>query len=116
MIVYKIKRLYDNKYSVGGMTPSFNNTGKIWKQKGHLTNHLRQAVYGAYYNNEYENCIIVECELSEKEKDFMSVQEYLNERQMRLEEQEKRLQKIKEEQEREYRWKLFQELKAEFGE
>ena len=42
MIVYKIRRKADGMFSTGGSSPSFTKNGKIWKQKGHLTNHLNQ--------------------------------------------------------------------------
>lgn len=56
---YRIRDVYTGEYSLGGSTPTFSNKGKIWKEKGHLSNHFRQV-----RPNVYRNCVIEELELS----------------------------------------------------
>ena len=40
LVVYKIRRKSDGKFSTGGTTPSFSKNGKTWNTIGHLKSHL----------------------------------------------------------------------------
>jgi membrane-bound ClpP family serine protease len=48
-VIYKIRRKSDGLFSMGGSEPHFNKTGKIWKQRGHLTGHLKCVRYRKVY-------------------------------------------------------------------
>lgn len=74
-IVYKIRRKSDGLYSTGGSWPTFSTTGKIWRQKGHLTSHLKQLAPRARAV-EYHNCDIVQFEVIEEEIESTSVATY----------------------------------------
>ena len=45
MKVYRIKNIKTNMYSSGGYNPKWIKTGKIWKNIGHLKNHLNMFKY-----------------------------------------------------------------------
>lgn len=40
-VFYKIRR-DDGLFSTGGTSPYFNEDGKVWHKRGHLSNHLAQ--------------------------------------------------------------------------
>ena len=85
--IYKIRRKSDGLFSMGGDSPKFNKNGKVWKQIGHLKNHL--AIIKQYLNSssqhiandmiqKYKNCEIVEYEIVER--NAYPVNDMLNER------------------------------------
>lgn len=60
----KIYKIIDSqgRFSTGGVAPYFTKNGKIWKTKGHLTQHLQQTL--PYYKrlkktHPYESCKVV---------------------------------------------------------
>jgi len=65
-IVYKIRRKSDGMFSAGGERPSFSKKGKIWRQRGHVSNHLAQMTA---QNKQlfYNDCEIIEFEVVETE-------------------------------------------------
>ena len=111
--VYKIRRKTDGLFSMGGSMPRFNKTGKIWKQRGHLTNHLNQLWNGG--GNRYNDCEIVVCELVETHTGSITLQEWLQE----IEDRKNReiLSSVlhKQKVQKEERRKQFLELQKEFG-
>lgn len=111
MIVHKIRRKTDGLFSTGGAFPSFNNRGKIWRQRGHLTNHLNQVGR----RNIYENCEIVSFELVETEVDTKPVKEYLDERAAKKEQERQEQLARREAGLREERFKQYIQLQQEFG-
>ena len=79
-IVYKIRRA-DGMFSMGGSDPKFNKTGKIWKQRGHLTSHLTcVADHGWKGSKPYDDCQVVTYELTETAVGAISIKGYLMER------------------------------------
>lgn len=56
---YRIRNVFTGQYSLGGSHPSFSNKGKIWKERGHLSNHFRQV-----RPEVYKHCVIEELELT----------------------------------------------------
>ena len=72
MPIYKIRRKSDGLFSTGGMCPSFNKVGKVWKQIGHFKSHLAQLKpygnqpIGKNFASEYRNCEVVEYEMVEQ--------------------------------------------------
>jgi hypothetical protein len=41
MIVFKLQDRITGLFSSGSSVPMFSKKGKVWKQRGHLINHLR---------------------------------------------------------------------------
>ncbi|HNC56680.1 MAG TPA: hypothetical protein PLP33_14630 [Leptospiraceae bacterium] len=80
MLVYKIRRKSDGLFSQGGNWPDFSKLGKIWKTKGHLTNHLKQVRH-----SDYEDCEIVPYAIVEIENSPLNLKEFF----LRLEEERK---------------------------
>jgi hypothetical protein len=72
MKVYKIRRIKDGLFSMGGdHDVKFTKTGKIWKQISHLHNHLNQ--FNGRYSRQklsdvYTGCevVIYELEMAEE--------------------------------------------------
>ena len=68
---YKIRRRFDGLFSTGGMSPSFNKIGKVWKKLGHFKSHLaqirpyRDSGIGQNFGKEYKDCEVVEYEMVE---------------------------------------------------
>ena len=75
IITYKIRRKTDGLYSTRGRYPTFSKTGKIWKEKHHLKNHLR--LYST--NTEYSDCEVVQFEMREISDLNTSVTDWLTE-------------------------------------
>ena len=111
-LVYKIRRVADGKFSNGGTTPNFNDRGKIWKQKGHLTNHLNQL--DRMGRERYLGCEIVHYKVVEQEVSFMSIDGYLLERQRKLDEEAQRRQNYRDKLDKEKRRVMYEDLKKEF--
>jgi len=62
--VYKIRRKSDGLFSKGGMSPSFNEKGKTWTARGHVTSHISQ--FGDRDKNRYyKDCEVVRIEIQE---------------------------------------------------
>lgn len=76
-IVYKI-RDRDGLFSTGGSYPSFNERGKSWVQRGHLSNHLAQM--GKSGRSEYINrgCEVVTFEMVPLETETVGIRDYLD--------------------------------------
>jgi hypothetical protein len=60
-IVYMIRRRSDGLLSSGGNYPQFGKTGKVWKNIGHVKNHLHQFIdyNGKVTGYKYNDCEIV---------------------------------------------------------
>lgn len=43
--VYMIRRISDGLFSLGGLVPEFDSTGKIWRTEKSLVLHLKKANY-----------------------------------------------------------------------
>lgn len=69
MKVYKIQNR-DGMFSTGGSDPQWKNKGKVWKNIGHVKNHLHQFV-GKYTSERgslfYDGSSVIEYELLENE-------------------------------------------------
>ena len=52
---YKIQRIGDGRFSMGGSYPSFNLAGKVWVSTAQLKSHLRML---ASHPELYDNCIV----------------------------------------------------------
>ena len=120
-IVFKIRRNSDGLFSMGGSTPGFNKTGKIWKQKGHVTSHLGQ-LWG--YNRPctypqrhvYEDCEIVPYELTEiPAGPGVTIATYLAEIKQRKQDREEAFNKRHEKWKEDQRRQEYEKLKQEFG-
>ena len=111
MIVYRIRRRADGLFSMGGTTPHWNKTGKVWKTKGALSNHLN-IVWRR--GSVYANCDIVTYELTETESDVLSLDRWLEEKELRKREQEAARQVRREAYEKERRRAEFERLRLEF--
>ena len=118
MIIYKIRRK-DGLFSMGGSTPLFNKTGKIWKQKNHLTSHLNQLRWGHGCRDDrhvYHNCEIVPYELVEQPAGpGVSISQYKKEIEQRKKDREEAGRKQQEKWQKDQRRKQFEELMKEFG-
>lgn len=110
MIVYKIRRKRDGKYSSGGIWPKFSTKGKSWSQKNHITSHLNVVRNKRVYND----CEIVTFELTEKEVDSKPVSQYIEEREQQQQERELAAQRRREQEREHQQYQLFLQLKEKF--
>jgi hypothetical protein len=55
--VYRIRHEQTGLFSLGGHTPKWSESGKVWRSKGSLRNHLRVVKKGP---TGYGNCAIPE--------------------------------------------------------
>jgi hypothetical protein len=73
MLLYKIKRKTDGKFSAGGTSPNFSPTGKSWT-RGHLKQHLAllKLCYGWHgmAGVLYPDCEIIEYTVEETRNKF----------------------------------------------
>ena len=111
MIVYRIRRRADGLFSMGGTTPRWNKTGKVWKTKGALSNHLnlvwrKESVYA--------NCDIVTYELTETEADVVTLDQWLEEKAQRKAEEERRRQERRDAFAKDRRRAEYERLRLEF--
>ena len=110
-LAYKIRRKSDGLFSAGGMTPHFSKKGKLWKQQGHLTNHLNQVSKPL---QTYAGCEIVTYELTESAVDEMTLQDYLHVIAQRKAEREEIYRRRVEEYQKAQRRREYMKLKREF--
>lgn len=81
MQIFKIKRA-DGMFSSGGVFPKFRKRGKIWSQRNHLTNHLRQV---KNIDKVYKDCTIIIYEVTETELGaYISINDYIAEIQEKM--------------------------------
>jgi len=116
-IVFKIRRTTDGLFSMGGSTPGFNKTGKIWKQKGHLTRHLGQLDNRPIRDGKrrYDDCEIVPYELVETPAGpGVTIHAYLAEINKRKQDREDAANKRHEDWKMKERRKQYEELRQEF--
>lgn len=64
--IYMIRRKSDGLFSTGGTTPTFNEKGKQWKARNHVTSHMKQV--GSSYSRKtkadyYKDCEVVTYEV-----------------------------------------------------
>jgi len=111
MQIYKIKNMITGEFSNGGSTPHFNKTGKMWKHKGHLANHLNQIENKRIYGD----CKVVLYDLVETEVGVFSIDEHLSERQKRVIDADNKQKELKLEREVREKLLMYLELKKEFG-
>jgi hypothetical protein len=79
---YQIRRKSDGLYSTGGQFPTFNQTGKTWKNIGHVKSHMRlgreygqsETVRNNFYQPE-DNFEIVEAVFEKIEHRYIPLQE-----------------------------------------
>lgn len=110
---WKIKQTSTGLFSMGGSDPRFNKTGKIWKQKGHLTSHLNQI--SRFSIHKYNNCEIIEYEVKPKEVSRTSVMEHLISKKLEKEKQQQEAQARRDEIEKAKRKQQWEELNKEFS-
>lgn len=72
VVFYKIRRNSDGLFSNGGMRPSFNKSGKVWHNKGALSNHLGLVMQ---MGKVYADCEIVQLEMVPT--DTINITEYV---------------------------------------
>lgn len=103
---------------MGGATPGFNKTGKIWKQKGHLTSHLGQLWQrtGSFNNHHiYLDCEIVPYDLVETPAGpGVTIESYLDEIKQRKEARETAYADKQEIWKKEQRRIEYEKLRSEF--
>ena len=115
--VYKIRRTTDGLFSMGGFHPSFNKDGKIWKAKGHLTNHLNQVSKRVDWKTKkkvYDDCEIVVYEVIEKYAGHITLQRWVDNIEKKQAQREEERKARIEARKKEERKKLYEELKNEF--
>jgi len=74
MKLYKIRRISDGLFSMGGMYPYFSKVGKTWNTIGHLRNHL--SGLGNQIMRHYDGCEVWEIEVSELVSKKQPVREF----------------------------------------
>lgn len=62
LVVYRLRSKVTGLYSRGGTSPIFDKKGKIWRNIGHVKNHLNQL--NAYHRDRYKQ---LDVELQELE-------------------------------------------------
>lgn len=66
MVLFKIRRKSDGRFSGGGARPKFTKRGKVWNE-AHLKQHM-SMVYDPFYGHRpYTNCEVVKYECTEVE-------------------------------------------------
>lgn len=111
MQIFKIRR-DDGLFSSGGRFPKFRKLGKVWSQRNHLTNHLRQ-VKGI--DKVYGNCTIVIYEVTEIELGaYTSINDYVAEIKERDLKKRELSDRRWEERQKQLRLEQFEKLKKEF--
>jgi len=116
-LVYKIRRKSDGLFSSGGSYPHFTKVGKIWRQKGHLTNHLNYLLGDRSWKGStpYDDCEIVSYELVEQQVgDGQTIINYLAEITMRKKEREAAAKRRADEFQKEQRRQQYERLRREF--
>lgn len=71
--IFRIRQDKTGLFSSGGIRPSFSKKGKIWKARGHLSNHFAQF---NDRNDVYKDCTVVEYEIREFEGSSIPVAEW----------------------------------------
>lgn len=69
--IFRIRRKSDGLFSAGGNSPKFDEEGKVWRARNHVTSHMTQ-IGKQYYDPKtkddyYRDCEVVEYEIVEKE-------------------------------------------------
>lgn len=111
MQIFKIKRT-DGLFSSGGRFPMFRKLGKVWSQRNHLTNHIRQV---KNIDRVYKDCAIIIYEVTETELgSYTSINDYVAEIQEKDFKRRELADKRWEECQKQLRLEQFEELKKEF--
>ena len=110
MNIYKIRRS-DGLFSSGGHNPRFNKTGKIWKNLGHLKNHLLQV---RHFDKLYTTCEVVTYEVTEVETEAKSISVLLSEVKDNIQKKQELSRQKWEARSREVRKQEYEKLKKEF--
>ena len=81
--IFKIRRKSDGLFSTGGTSPKFEERGKAWKARNHVTSHMTQIeqAYDSYRHHStvedyYEDCEVVEFEVTETQINAIPVLEW----------------------------------------
>lgn len=115
MLIYRLKSNKTGLFSKGGSTPSFSKTGKIWKNIGHLKNHINQLGRHGRQIYQDKDVVLITSEVVETEIDVTSFDDLLADSVKRKEQKEadrrSRLNMQREAQER----KQYEQLKKKFG-
>ncbi len=111
MYGYKIRRRTDGLFSTGGDNPEFIVNGKIWKQIGHIKNHLNLIFKEA--KDLYNDCDLVTFEYVIIQELPMTkfVENYIEKKNRK----DKLIEKSNKDFWKEERRKQFLKLKQEFG-
>ena len=72
MEIYKIKNMKTGLYSRGGFYPTYSKSGKIWKRKCDLSNHLTLAAD----TESYKDCVIEVLRVEEVPVEYLTIEEY----------------------------------------
>lgn len=115
MIIYRLKSNKTGLFSKGGSTPSFSKIGKIWRNIGHLKNHisgLDARGRSVYHDNDV---VMVTYELVETEVSVTTFTELLadsaNRKAQREADRQAKIQKWRDDQER----NEYNRLKKKYG-
>jgi len=109
-MMYKIRNKITGLYSKGGHRVSWSKKGKVWAEKGHLSNHFASFINPS---KTYANCEIVEIE--PMVVGYISIDNWCQGVVERREARNKAYQERLEEYRTEQRRKQFLELSKEFG-
>lgn len=116
MIVYRLKAEDGTYVSNRKSQPEFGpeNRARLWKQRSHLTNHIRQI--DKEYNNEYQrkNVVVETCEVEYEVNDSCSITVFIDAIERKKQEQKDAWQKRAEEHQKRERYKQFLALQKEF--
>ena len=115
MIIYKIQSKQTGLYSTGGVSPSFSKTGKVWKNIGHLRNHINVLdPHGKRKYREHQ-VEIVELQLTEVCVSSTPFEEFLTECTIRKNDRDAKQREKIDYWKQDQRKRLYLELKKEFG-
>ena len=116
MVLYKIRNK-EGLFSVGGTATHFDETGKAWKRKGDVANHLhvvqRVRKYGHGYD--YTDCEVVVFELVEIGTLPISPEEWLLSNKKKKEAEKQEMLARGHAESKKKRMELYEQLKDEFG-
>lgn len=71
--IYKIMRVSDGKFSVGGSWPTFTNEGKTWHGEKAIKAHLRLFRTGGWHI--YKDCKLMAYEVTEAQDESFMLEE-----------------------------------------
>lgn len=115
MLIYKLKSNKTGLFSTGGTCPTFSKQGKIWRNIGHLRNHINQLGRGGQATYANNDVVMVAYEVIEIEVETKTFHELVAESNDKKSQREAARKNKIEQWQKEQRRKEYERLHQEFG-